>query len=84
MRVPMEFENPLCAEVDTELFYPEKGAYYESVEAKKICKKCPHLQECLEWALSNERHGVWGGTAPRDRQKLRKKLGIVLEEEQVA
>jgi WhiB family redox-sensing transcriptional regulator len=84
MRVPINFTDPLCSQVDTELFFPEKGDYYTAQVAKKICGQCPHLQECLEWALVNERFGVWGGTNAKDRQRIRSKRGIKLREEEVA
>ena len=83
MRVP-EFENPLCSEVDTELFFPEIGANDQASNAKKICKRCPHITECFEWALHNERFGVWGGASERDRRKLRAELNIKIQEENVA
>ena len=84
MRVPINFTDPLCSQVDTELFFPKKGDYYTAQVAKKICRQCPHLQECLEWALVNERFGVWGGTNAKDRQRIRSQRGIKLREEEVA
>jgi WhiB family redox-sensing transcriptional regulator len=84
MRVPINFTDPLCSQVDTELFFPEKGDYYTAQVAKKICRQCSHLQECLEWALVNERFGVWGGTNAKDRQRIRSQRGIKLREEEVA
>lgn len=40
-------------------------------EAKRLCRKCPFVQECLYEALKNdERFGVWGGMTPRDRSGL--------------
>lgn len=84
MRVPSQFENPLCSEVDTELFFPEIGANDQAFNAKKICNRCPHITECFEWALHNERFGIWGGASERDRRKLRAKLNIKLQEDNVA
>jgi WhiB family redox-sensing transcriptional regulator len=84
MRVPTQFENPLCSEIDTELFFPENGEQSQAATAKSICKKCPHITECFEWALHNERYGIWGASSPRDRKKLRNKLKIKLREESVA
>lgn len=84
MRVPREFENPLCSEVDTELFFPETGANDQAANAKRICNRCPHLTECFEWALNNERYGIWGASSERDRRSLRAKLNIKLREEYVA
>lgn len=82
MRVPTEFENPLCAEVDTELFFPEKGDYSQAKKAKAICRKCPHLSECLEWAIPNERFGIWGATNERERRRMKPNLKV--REEEVA
>jgi len=84
MRVPWEFENPLCSEVDTELFFPEIGASDKSFNAKKVCRKCPHIAECFEWGLHNERFGIWGGASEPDRRKLRAELNIKIQEENVA
>lgn len=76
MRVPSQFENPLCAEVDTELFFPEKGQDAQANQAKTLCRKCPHLIECLEWALRYEAYGIWGGHNAKERQKIRSKRNI--------
>jgi len=40
--------------------------------AKLVCVACPVSDECLEWALDMpERHGVWGGLTPTERDGLR-------------
>lgn len=42
--------------------------------AKGFCAECPVAQECLEHALAfDERHGVWGGTTPREREVIQRK-----------
>jgi WhiB family transcriptional regulator, redox-sensing transcriptional regulator len=60
----------LCAEVDPDAFFPEKG---ESTRAAKdICRRCLVRIECLRSALANdERFGVWGGLSDRERRRLR-------------
>lgn len=66
---PGWWDSALCAQVDTEVFYPEKGA--SAAEAKRICWGCEVRTECLEDALKNrERFGIWGGTSERERRKL--------------
>jgi len=61
--------DALCAEVDLELFFPEKGG--SSREAKQICRECPVTAECLDHALANnEPFGIWGGVSERARHKL--------------
>jgi WhiB family redox-sensing transcriptional regulator len=60
----------LCAQVDPELFYPDKGG--STREAKQVCAGCPVLAECLAYALVNgERFGVWGGTSERERRRIK-------------
>lgn len=60
----------LCAQVDTEIFFPEKGQ--ASAPAKLICHRCPVEQPCLQFALDNNiKEGVWGGTSERQRREIR-------------
>jgi WhiB family redox-sensing transcriptional regulator len=59
----------LCAEVDPELFFPNKGE--SSRPAKRICAVCEVRAECLQDALDRgEQFGVWGGTSERERRVL--------------
>lgn len=61
----------LCAQVDGELWYPEKGD--STRPAKKICAACPVRAECLDYALTRrEAFGVWGGLSPAERHRLLK------------
>jgi WhiB family redox-sensing transcriptional regulator len=59
----------VCAQVDTEIFFPDKGE--SNVHAKKVCHSCPLISDCLEYALTHEVFGVWGGTSPRERRVIR-------------
>jgi WhiB family redox-sensing transcriptional regulator len=69
---PAWFIDALCAQVDNDIFFPDKG---ESTRApKSICAACPVRNECLEYALThNERYGVWGGLSERERRQLRRR-----------
>ncbi|WP_353050494.1 WhiB family transcriptional regulator [Cellulosimicrobium sp. Marseille-Q4280] len=59
-------DEALCAQTDPELFFPQKGG--STAEAKKVCRQCPVVDECLEWAIdAGEEHGVWGGMSERER-----------------
>lgn len=65
----------LCAEVDTDIFFPDKGG--SSREAKQICGRCTVSDQCLDFALRNgERFGIWGGVSERDRRRLSQELGL--------
>ena len=65
-------DKALCAQVDPELFFPEKGE--SPKDAIKICNLCEVRSECLEYALArNEQWGIWGGKSVRERRKLKMK-----------
>lgn len=74
--------KPLCAEVDPELFFPQEvevsptkmvSVYRDAAAAKEICYSCPLMAGCLEYALSTQEVGIWGGMTERQRDKLRKR-----------
>ncbi len=62
--------------VDPEWFFPigEAGpALREVARAKAVCARCPVARECLAWALRvGEPDGIWGGTTPGERRRLRR------------
>jgi WhiB family redox-sensing transcriptional regulator len=61
----------LCAQVDGELWFPDKGG--STREAKAICAQCFVQAECLTWALTtHEGFGIWGGKSERERRVLQK------------
>lgn len=67
--LPEWTKSALCAQVDPEIFHPEKGGSTRA--AKAVCGKCPVRGECLNHALENcERFGIWGGKSERERRKL--------------
>lgn len=64
--------SALCAEIDPDLWFPEKGHYSDAFTAKRICYQCPVQAECLEYALANpDLLGVWGGATVNERRLLR-------------
>lgn len=63
--------DAVCAQVDGDLFFPEKGG--STREAKRVCAGCPVQTECLAYALAHdERFGVWGGVTERERDRMRR------------
>lgn len=47
---------------------------YEIEQAKGLCRYCPSVQSCLQWALeTGEEHGVWGGLTEAERRKIRRR-----------
>jgi WhiB family redox-sensing transcriptional regulator len=63
----------LCREIDTDMFFPEKGGDVRT--GKAVCRVCPVSLECLAYALRHdERFGIWGGLSEQERRRLRKHL----------
>lgn len=71
-----KFDNAACntVYVDPETWFPEtlrsvptRNALSE--QAIAICNACPHVFECLQFAIDNSiADGIWGGTLPEERQ----------------
>ena len=69
---PAWVDNALCAEIDTEIFFPTKGG--TTAPARAICARCTVAAECLDFAMELEqegaRIGIFGGTSPKQRRAL--------------
>lgn len=62
-----------CKGQPLEVFYPERPLYNGiGLAAAKLCFQCPVQAACLDWALTRNEHGIWGGTSQADRAALRK------------
>lgn len=70
------FKQASCKNTDTEFFYPDKDVFDKDEIAlfQKMCNGCAVKNKCLEWALAHERYGVWAGTTPAQRVRIRKRL----------
>lgn len=70
---PDWYADALCAQVDGDLFFPEKGG--STRDAKMICRRCPVRDQCLDYALANEeRFGIWGGHSERERRAMNRRI----------
>lgn len=68
----------LCQNVDPELFFPVKGG--NGTGARRICRVCGVMQECLEFAVGRPGlGGIWGGTSEGERQKIRRTLDVLMD-----
>jgi WhiB family redox-sensing transcriptional regulator len=72
--------SQLCAQVDPELFFPQKGG--TTRPAKSLCSSCDMLVPCRRWALTARVggypiDGVWGGTSQRDRERIRRSVAAL-------
>jgi WhiB family transcriptional regulator, redox-sensing transcriptional regulator len=71
-RAPHWTDGALCAQVDPELFFPDKGG--SSKRAKAVCMACPVRMSCLDGAVERfERFGVWGGLTDRELRAERRR-----------
>jgi WhiB family redox-sensing transcriptional regulator len=65
----------LCISYSTDIFYPEEYEEADVAQAKTICNDCWIKDKCLAYALStNEKEGVWGGTTPVERRRIRRRV----------
>lgn len=69
-------DQALCRRVDAERFFNDdrvarKDQRRREVAAKRVCRHCPVVQDCLAHALHSEAHGVWGGLTAAEREALR-------------
>lgn len=69
-------DDPLCATIGSDLFYPEKNASHHAIQAKLVCQSCHLLNACRDYAVRYETQGVWGGMTPRERAAYRRNHNI--------
>lgn len=81
---PWTFTSALCSQVDTELFFPDRGDAPGARMAATICGSCIHKADCAEWGINNEMFGVWGGLNENDRRRIRRQKGIKVRREDCA
>ncbi|MEJ8654751.1 WhiB family transcriptional regulator [Streptomyces sp. MS1.AVA.3] len=75
--VPNWRHYAVCVEEDPELFFPVGNtgpALLQIEEAKAVCRRCPVMEKCLQWALeSGQDSGVWGGLSEDERRAMKRR-----------
>lgn len=60
-----------------ELWFPTGmtgSALLEIEAAKAVCRRCPSVERCLQWALeTGQDHGVWGSLSEDERRNLKRR-----------
>ena len=78
--------NGACSGKPVDWFYPIAPRTRESIinnrAAINLCKECDILNNCLNYALEFELHGIWGATMPRELEEIRRARGIALRHRQ--
>lgn len=65
-----------CADTDPDSFFTDNEEKPETA-AKRVCAACPVRENCLLYAIANnERHGVWGGLTPDERDAEARRRGL--------
>nr|WP_308016707.1 MULTISPECIES: WhiB family transcriptional regulator [Streptomyces violaceusniger group] len=66
-----------CRKEEPDLFFPIGNtgpALLQIEEAKAVCRRCPVMETCLQWALdTNQHYGVWGGMSEDERRALKRR-----------
>jgi WhiB family redox-sensing transcriptional regulator len=72
IRIGQWVQDAACRQSDDpDMFFPETKGKAASAHAKKICSRCPVIEECRQYSLaSQEKHGVWGGNSERERGRI--------------
>lgn len=69
-------ENCSQPGADPEAFFPATG---DESKAVALCGSCPWQGPCLNYALTHQVIGVWGGTSSQERQRIRRRSGVAAE-----
>jgi WhiB family redox-sensing transcriptional regulator len=74
---PRWHSQAACLDEDPELFFPDPGDMGKAAEAKRICHRCPVIDDCLKEAMGVEgstarqsRYGIYGGLSANARRAL--------------
>ena len=67
-------EEAACRTLDQAIFFPDAGDFGAIDQAKEVCAGCPVASECLSYAVAtNQSEGIWGGTTPGERRRIRRR-----------
>lgn len=50
---------------------PDAGYVAQVAEARRICARCPVIDDCRAYIEANPQPGIWAGMTERDRQQRR-------------
>ncbi len=66
-----------CKHLDPELFFPiavGAAAAGQVQQAKAVCRGCPVVAACLDWATAHGPvAGIWGGSTELERDRTRRR-----------
>jgi WhiB family redox-sensing transcriptional regulator len=77
-KYPKTVGSEPCATTDPEIWFPERSNQYLKVMAiaKSLCRTCPIMYECAQYAIHTDVEGIWGGTNEKERKAIQQANGI--------
>lgn len=57
-----------CIDVDSRVFHPRKQTDAAVEFAKRICRACPVITDCLVYATTHDLQGIWAATTHQERR----------------
>ncbi len=63
------WKRALCRGKPVSIFYSDDAT--DRADALALCRSCPVVGPCAEYATRNGERGVWGGTNERERREQR-------------
>jgi WhiB family transcriptional regulator, redox-sensing transcriptional regulator len=72
----VDWTQASCHGVWTEMFFIENTAEAALLTPalRRLCRDCPIVSDCREYAIWHENQGFWGGLTVNERHKLRARL----------
>ncbi len=69
---PLAWTAEAACQGRSELFFAPGGERPEArvvreAQARAVCRMCPVLQECRQWARDHREYGFWGGESEEER-----------------
>lgn len=66
-----------CQGMSTDIFFSNEPE--DIKEAKNTCIQCEVRLQCLQWAISQNEAGIWGGFTEGERKRMpRRKKAVLL------
>lgn len=59
-----------CKGVSTGIFFLGDDDQIPGEAVRAMCEGCPVREQCLQWALSHDEYGYWGGTTRTQREAI--------------
>ncbi|MET9387507.1 WhiB family transcriptional regulator [Streptomyces sp. NPDC002928] len=79
-------EMAICQDQDPDLFFSvgpitSGPTLIQTDEAKAVCRRCPVMKQCLNWAIRVDPvEGIWGGTTEAERRAMRHRTARVSQD----